>query len=129
MENFKNLNLFFKCFVISIFVSFGLFFLTIPFLFFNLGEITFGLLLGEYVSMIFCLISGALVNSKKAIDKKPLIITMVSLRLIVLGGLLFLIGYMYYSLGIHLFNLFAVVGGYFIPLIILMILALKERNV
>ena len=129
IEKFKNLSIFYRCFVISILVCVLLFLLMIPLIVFNWGEITYGLALGEFISFIFCLITGLFVSSKRAIDKKALLITMITLRLIILAGVLFLVGYLYYSKGIHIFNIFAVVGGYFIPLSILMILALRERRV
>ena len=129
IEKFKNLSIFYRCFVISIFVWVLLFLLMIPLIIFNWGEISYGLALGEFISFIFCLITGIFVSSKRAKDKKALLITMITLRLLILGGVLFLVGYLYYSKGIHLFNIFAVIGGYFIPLTILMILALRERRV
>ena len=129
IEKFKNLSIFLQSFIISTFVCVLLFLLMIPLIIFNWGEISYGLALGEFISFIFCLITGIFDSSKKEIRNKGFLITMIILRLLVLAGVLLLVGYLYYTKGIHIFNIFAVVGGYFIPLIILMILALRERRV
>lgn len=129
IEKFKNLSIFLQSFIISTFVCVLLFLLMIPLIIFNWGEISYGLALGEFISFIFCLITGIFDSSKKEIRNKGFLITMIILRLLVLGGVLLLVGYLYYTKGIHIFNIFAVVGGYFIPLVILIILALRERRV
>lgn len=129
IEKFKNLSIFLQSFIISTFVCVLLFLLMIPLIIFNWGEISYGLALGEFISFIFCLITGIFDSSKKEIKNKGFLITMIILRLLVLAGVLLLVGYLYYTKGIHIFNIFAVVGGYFIPLVILMILALRERRV
>lgn len=129
IEKFKNLSIFLQSFIISTFVCVLLFLLMIPLIIFNWGEISYGLVLGEFISFIFCLITGIFDSSKKEIRNKGFLITMIMLRLVVLAGVLLLVGYLYYTKGIHIFNIFAVVGGYFIPLVILMILALRERRV
>ena len=129
IEKFKNLSIFLQSFIVSTFVCVLLFLLMIPLIIFNWGEISYGLALGEFISFIFCLITGIFDSSKKEIRNKGFLITMIILRLLVLGGVLFLVGYLYYTKGIHIFNIFAVVGGYFIPLVILIILALRERRV
>ena len=129
IEKFKNLSIFLQSFIISTFVCVLLFLLMIPLIIFNWGEISYGLALGEFISFIFCLITGIFDSSKKEIRSKGFLITMIILRLLVLAGVLLLVGFLYYTKGIHIFNIFAVVGGYFIPLVILMILALKERRV
>ena len=129
IEKFKNLSVFLQSFIISTFVCVLLFLLMIPLIVFNWVEISYGLALGEFISFIFCLITGIFDSSKKEIRNKGFLITMIMLRLIVLAGVLLLVGYLYYTKGIHIFNIFAVVGGYFIPLIILMILAIRERRV
>ena len=129
IEKFKNLSIFLQSFIISTFVCVLLFLLMIPLIIFNWGEISYGLVLGEFISFIFCLITGIFDSSKKEIRNKGFLITMIILRLLVLGGVLLLVGYLYYTKGIHIFNIFAVVGGYFIPLVILIILALRERRV
>ena len=129
IEKFKNLSIFLQSFIMSTFVCVLLFLLMIPLIIFNWGEISYGLALGEFISFIFCLITGIFDSSKKEIRNKGFLITMIILRLLVLGGVLLLVGYLYYTKGIHIFNIFAVVGGYFIPLVILIILALRERRV
>ncbi len=129
IEKFKNLSIFLQSFIISTFVCVLLFLLMIPLIIFNWGEISYGLALGEFISFIFCLITGIFDSSKKEIRNKGFLITMIILRLLVLGGVLLLVGYLYYTKGIHIFNIFAVVGGYFIPLVILIVLALRERRV
>ena len=49
-------------------------------------------------------------------------------RLLVIAGILFLVGWLYYGLGFKAFNIFAVMGGYFIPLAVNIILVEKEKS-
>ena len=105
----------------------GLITLAIPCFFFSLMEIPQGIALGGSVSVVIYLILGLFNNPEKA--KKSLVITVVVLivKLLVIGGILFLVGWLYYGIGFKAFNIFAVAGGYFIPMVIHLILVRKEK--
>ena len=127
INKIKSLNIFLRCFIYSGTLSLILYILMIPMLFFELGDYPNGLLLGEFISYLFCFFLGIFSN-KLAKKNTIVIIVLLALRILVLGGLMYLVGWMYYSQGLHIFNLFTVTGGYFIPLIILFTLALVERR-
>ncbi len=127
LKKINSWNIFLKGFLLSALTSFTIYLLMIPMLFFNLGEYPHGLLLGEFISYTFMFIIGLLSNKLKKTNTVIIIVILFS-RLFILGGLMYLIGWMYYSQNIHIFNLFTVTGGYFIPLLIVLILASIERR-
>ena len=91
-------------------------------------EIPQGILLGGMVAILIYLFLGLFNNEEK--KKESLVITVVILivKFILIAGLLVLIGWLYYGNNFKAFNIFAVAGGYFIPLIIHVILVRKEKT-
>ena len=128
-EKFQALNVFHKTFVISFIVSLGLFICMIPLIIFNWGEIPFGLLLGEFVSYLSYFVLGFVVKSKPTSKKSnSLIVTVLIVRVLILAIVSVGAAFLYYKYNHRIFNLFAVMGGYFIPLIVLIILVIKEKK-
>ena len=128
-EKFQALNVFHRCFVISFIVSLGLFICMIPLIIFNWGEIPFGLLLGEFVSYLSYFVLGFVVKSKPTSKKSnSLIVTVLIVRVLILAIVSVGVAFLYYKYNHRIFNLFAVMGGYFIPLIVLIILVIKEKK-
>ena len=62
--------------------------------------------------------------------KKTMRITVaiIIIKLVVIAGLMFLIGWLYYGVGFKAFNIFALMGGYLIPLVVHIILVEKEKS-
>ena len=128
-EKLESLNVFHRTFVISFFVSLLLFVLMIPLMIFNLGEIPFGLVVGEFISYMSYFVIGFIEN-KNPITKSgsaPLIAVLI-IRVTILALITVLSALLYYRYNHHIFNVIAIVGGYLIPLVILIILVLKERK-
>ena len=128
-EKLKSLNIFHRTFVISFFVSLLLFVLMIPFIIFNLGEIPFGLLVGEFISYMSYFVIG-FIEKRNPITKPgsaPLIAVLI-IRVSILALAIVLAALLYYHYNHHIFNVIAIAGGYFIPLVILIVIALKERK-
>ena len=100
----------------------------IPCFFFSLMEIPQGIALGGIVSIIIYVFVGLFEKSED--PKKSLIIAaiLIAVRLLVIGGMLFLIGWLYYNQGFKAFNIFAVTGGYLLPIIINIILVLVRKE-
>lgn len=128
-EKFHALNVYLKTFLISVIFAFFSFILLLPFAIFNYMEIPFGLILGEVISMLSYLIFG-LIEKRGANDKKSIhmIVTVMISRVVILGLAIYLSALLYYHFHQHIFNVFAVVIGYLIPLAIFIILILKERK-
>lgn len=96
--------------------------------FIDLKDIPNGLLLGGIVGIAgFLLMSLA---DKLDEDKtKPIFaIIFIIIRFILIGAIIVLVALMNYRWNINLFNIFAVVGGYFIPLVINIIVYVAERK-
>ena len=123
---YRQLRLEYKVVVWSLIVICTLMLLAIPCYFFSLMEIPNGVALGGGIAVILYLILGLCDTEEKS--KKSLIITVVVLiiRFLIIGGLLFLVGWLYYRIGFKAFNIFAVAGGYFIPLPVHIIVSRKE---
>ena len=123
---YRQLRLEYKVVVWSLIVICTLMLLAIPCYFFSLMEIPNGIALGGGIAVILYLILGLCDTEEKS--KKSLVITVVILiiRFLIIGGLLFLVGWLYYKIGFKAFNIFAVAGGYFIPLPVHIIVSRKE---
>lgn len=105
----------------------GLVILCIPLFFFSLMEIPQGIALGGGVGIIIYLFLGLFNNSDEPKKSMVLTIIVITLRLVIIAGVLFLVGWLYYQVGFEAFNIFAVAGGYFIPVITNIILVRKEK--
>ena len=127
-EWYASLKLEYKVVVWSLLVLAGITLLLIPLFFFSLMEIPQGIALGGGVGTIVYLFLG-LFNNKDN-PKKSLTLTVITMivRFLVIAGVLFLVGWLYYAIGFKAFNIFAVAGGYFIPLVINIILVRKENG-
>ena len=125
---YKNLKIEYQVSLWSAIVIVGLFILCIPFYFFSLMEIPQGILLGGEISILIYLFLGLFNNPEK--PKKSLVVTFVviAIRLLVIGGILFLVGWLYYRMNVKAFNIFAVAGSYLVPIVIHLILARKGQE-
>ena len=124
---FRRLNIEFQTVVWSIIVTLGLLLLMIPLFFFSLMEIPLGIALGAAIGIITYLALGLVDDKSKQKLSIGLTITIIVLRLLVVAGILFLVGWLYYAIGVKIFNIFAVVGGYLMTLIINMIMVRKDK--
>ena len=127
---FIRLNVYYKCVVLS-----GLFLCVIslaliPLYFIDLKEIPLGILLGAGYAILAYFLTGLMEDKFKEHYIWAILISI--FRYILFAALLFFVGLCYYKLGLKIFNIFAVTGGYFICLIILIILFVingkKERK-
>ncbi len=127
-EWYRQLKIEYQIALWSLIVISGLVLALIPCFFFSLMEIPQGIALGGIVSIIIYVFLGLFEKSED--PKKSLIIAaiMIAVRLLVIGGILFLAGWLYYNQGLKAFNIFAVTGGYLIPIVINIILVLVRKE-
>ena len=129
MKNwYAQLRLEYQVALWSAIVVLGLFVLCIPFYFFSLMEIPQGILLGGTLSILIYIVLGLVNNEEKAKQSLVLTIVVIAIKMLLIGGLLFLVGWLYYGKGVKPFNLFAVAGGYFIPLVIHVSLSIRRKD-
>jgi len=126
---YQTLKLEFKVAVWSLIILSGLIILMIPMFFFKLMEVPQGIALGGGIGIITYLLLGIFNNKDKQTKSMVLTIVIIILRTLLFGGILFLIGWLYYAKQFKAFNVFAVTGGYLITIIIHLILARKEKDV
>lgn len=124
---YKQLRLEYQVAFWSAIVVFGLFVLCIPFYFFSLMEIPQGIALGGITSILIYIVLGLCNNEEKAKQSMVATVIVIIAKAIIIGGLLFLVGWLYYGKGFKAFNIFAVAGSYLIPLIVHIILVRKEK--
>lgn len=117
----------YKVAIWSAIITIGLVILCIPFFFFSLMEIPQGIALGGAIGVMTYLLLGLFENKDKPTKSLVLTIVTISLRLIIIGGILFLVGWLYYAKGVKAFNIFAVAGAYLISLVANIILIRKEQ--
>ena len=126
-EWYRQLRLEYQVALWSAIVIVGLFVLCIPFYFFSLMEIPQGIALGGTLSILIYIVLGLCNNEEKAKRSMVLTIVVIAIKMLLIGGLLFLVGWLYYGKGMKAFNIFAVAGSYLIPLIIHLVLVRKEK--
>ena len=122
---YRQLRLEYKVVAWSLIIICSLIVSAIPCYFFSLMEIPNGIALGGGIAVILYLILGLCDSEEKS--KKSLVITVIILvvRFLIIAGLLFLVGWLYYRVGFKAFNIFAVAGGYLIPLPVHMVVGRK----
>lgn len=123
-EWYRKLNIPMRTAVLSL-VALLIVLVITSFLFFiGYSEIPLGILLGGGVGIISYALLG-LVNNNGS--KKPIAsIVLMIVRFLIVMGVLVLVGYLYYVEQIHLFNIFAVTGGYLLTVMCLFIAIRKE---
>ena len=124
---YRQLKLEYKVALWSALVISSAIILTIPCFFFSLMEIPQGIALGGGVGILTYLFLGLAENDDD--QKKSMVSTIVVIivRFLVIAGVLFLAGWLYYAQGVKAFNIFAVIGAYIISIILNIILARKEK--
>ncbi|MCF0107622.1 MAG: hypothetical protein HUJ59_01220 [Bacilli bacterium] len=85
----------------------------------NLAEIPLGILLGCGTGIISYVIFGFISIKEKEGAKPVGSIAVTIVRFLLIAVVIFLSAWLYYNQGIKLFNVFAVAGGYAIPLLVL----------
>ena len=128
IDRYRQLNTYFKTVFWSIVITLAISVSLIPLFFFSLMEVPQGIALGAGVGIIIYLFLGLFNNSDS--PKKSLVLTLITIivRFLVIAGILVLVGWLYYAKGVKAFNIFAVVGGYMIPLIVHIIVGRKENG-
>lgn len=124
---YRQLKFEYKIVVWSLIVLSSVLILLIPLFFFSLMEIPQGIALGGGAGVIVYIFLGLFNNQEKVKESMVAAVIIMIIRFLVMGGILFLSGWLYYQQGFKAFNMFAVAGGYLVPLIINTILVAKEK--
>lgn len=126
----KSLNVYYKTAIISSLVGILLVAITCFLFFIDWKEIPLGFLVGLFVGVIFECLIGIVSDKTKISNKKGSFLTifLTTIRVVVIGGTLFLIGYLYYGIGVRIFNIFSASFGYLLVTIILVILTLISKG-
>lgn len=125
---FLQLNQYYKVAFLSLCCSLIIFLLFIPFYFFELNEIPQGFILGAITGIIPYFLYGLIENKERKNKTNKLAITLMIFRFLLIGVVIVLAAVLYYKLDAKIFNVFAVVGGYFVTLILLMIVFLVGKK-
>lgn len=127
-ESFNKLNIYFRVTICSL-ILLVLFTLALTFLFF-VGhlDIPLGLILGASINIISYFVLGLLEQKMKNNSKGLGSIFVTISRFVILAVFLVLSGWLYYGKQIHIFNIFAVVGGYIYPLFVLLVLTVIQKK-
>lgn len=126
---FKNLNISFQTALVSTMVLIVAMLGTCCLFWLNLAEIPLGILLGCGTGILSYLILGIVSNKEKEGAKPIGSIAVTIVRFLLIAVVIFASAWLYYNQGLRIFNVFAVAGGYVIPLIVLtIIVAMKGGN-
>ncbi len=124
---YRQLKLEYKVALWSALVISSAIILTIPCFFFSLMEIPQGIALGGGVGILTYLFLGLAENDEDQKKSMVLTIVVIIVRILIIAGVLFLAGWLYYAQGVKAFNIFAVIGAYIISIILNIILVRKEK--
>lgn len=124
---YRQLKLEYKVALWSALVISSAIILAIPCFFFSLMEIPQGIALGGGVGILTYLFLGLAENDENQKRSMVLTIVVIIVRFLVIAGVLFLAGWLYYAQGVKAFNIFAVLGAYTISIILNLILVRKEK--
>lgn len=124
---YRQLKLEYKVALWSALVISSAIILTIPCFFFSLMEIPQGIALGGGVGILTYLFLGLAENDEDQKKSMVLTIVVIIVRFLVIAGVLFLAGWLYYAQGVKAFNIFAVIGAYIVSIILNIILVRKEK--
>lgn len=122
---YKKLDVYIKSCLLTILITLIVFLGCIPLYFYNLGEVPNGIAIsGTICGLLFLLYE---IGKSTPILNLTIFINIV--RFVLAVAMLFLAVFLYYKLDIRIFNVFAVVGTFFISTIIFVILSyLENRN-
>jgi len=120
----SKLNICSKTSFISLLVLFGFAAIFCWLIFLGATEVYCGLLLGLAVNTFSFFLMGLGFNKENY--KMGYTITLTVVRFLLIGAALFLSAFLYYKQNVKIFNVFAVVGGYAIPLIIYLVNYLRK---
>ena len=124
---YRQLKMEYKIVVWSLIVLLGLSLVLIPLYFFSLMEIPQGILLGGGVGVITYLFLGLFNNKDQPKKSLTIAVILLVVRFLILAGILFLVGWLYYAKNFKAFNIFAVAGGYLLTTVINAILVGREK--
>ena len=102
----------------------------IPFWVNHMPDIPQGLLLGGLYGLLSLLVMYLITIKEEAKQHLVGAIIVIIVRLLVLGLILFLVGYLYYEKNVKAFNVFTAAGGYLISTVTLIVCSLifKEKG-
>ena len=127
IKAFRKLNIYHKCAVLSGFFVCILSLCLIPLFFIDLGDVVWGLLLGCGFGILSYFVTGLLENKHAEHYKWAIFVAI--FRFLLFAILLILLALCYYKWDIKIFNIFSFVGGYFICLVVLIILfIIKDKK-
>ena len=125
---FAKLDQQLKTVIVYIITLLGLSIILIPLFFFNLAHYVIGLIIGIALQTLYFFIDHYVSISRKPKLRNTITIILLITRFLILGGFMVLFAYLEYSLNIKIANIFALVGGYLIPLIIAIIIFATSRG-
>lgn len=123
---YKSLNLFYKVALVSTISLFVVFALTSVCYAFNYGEIPTGFAVGMGVGILTYFVTGLLDNKNE--PNYGWVISMNIIRLFLLAGLIWLFAWLYYQQNCHVVNVFTLVGGYLIPLLVFIVIYIRNKK-
>lgn len=129
MKNwYANLTPIYKATFVS-FISVVVAYLALIFGYFiNYPDIPNGLILGGGIGVVSYFILGVVDKRDKEKNKPVLTIIVTILRYLLIAAAIVLSALCQFKWGYKIFNLFSLVGGYLIPLIVYIIVTLVERK-
>jgi len=127
-ERYLNLNIYYQVSLWSLISLFVLLVMTSWLFFVGYIDIPLGIILGGSIGIMSYFVL-ALIEKKELETHHSIGSIIVAIaRIIALLAAMLLAAYLYYQLQIKILNIFAIMGGYLLPLVVLLILTLKKKR-
>lgn len=127
-KRFSLLSIQLKTLLISLAVAAIINLALIPLIVINMYDIVVGIDIGIFLHCIYFGVDHLVSKQRNRKQNMTLMVVMLIVKFLILGGVLLFFGYLSYSLEIKIANIIAIVGGYTVPIIVMMICLLLERD-
>ena len=124
----RNIDEYMKAFILDIAIIAVALIAMIPLFIFHYQDIPLGFLLGGIVGGVSLVLFSIFYKKEENRKSIKISIAISFIRILLIGGLLFLVGYLYYQKNTKIFNIFATAGGYLLSTICLMIIMVVSKK-
>ena len=124
----KRFDEYMKAFILEMTIIVAALITMIPLFIKHYQEIPLGILLGGLIGGIPLLLFSLFQKNEENHKSLRLTIVILIIRIVLISGVLFLVGYLYYQRNIKLFNIFATAGGYLLSTICLSIVFIISKK-
>lgn len=132
-EKYLKLNIYYRVALWTFLISLFLFLLLIELFFIKIGdktwgEVPLGILVGGSLGALLHLLEAIFTKRETSKETSSYSIFVIILRFVLFAGLMIGNAFLYYKAKIEIFNLFAIVGGYTVSVVTLVVFIARNKD-